>query len=409
MNVNSHQVGVIGSGPAGMTAALEASQTKAQVILLDANPTPGRKLAATGSGRGNITNAKIQASKYFCSSLNFIDTALQQFGQPELIHWLDEKGIFTYATPDGWYYPLSDSAANVAQILHAHLLASGVKVVDQTLITDIEPEADGFRLSTSDPNHSFQVNRLIVACGSPSYPQLGARDNLPQVLKNLGHTIHSILPALAPLLCDVRPTHKLQGVRLDAGVKLLMEGKVIAETLGNIIFTSWGLNGPGVMDLSHLVNRNKKRTLEIELNLIPQYLPLLNSLMEKKAHDSLPVGVLLDSVLPTKLTAWALEHAKLPLDCHINELDKRTIQQLLDGLQHLRLSIKGTKGFKDCQASIGGVAVEEVDAGSMQSKKIPGLFLAGEVLDVSGPCGGYNLQWAFTSGHIAGRSASHGL
>jgi hypothetical protein len=409
MNVNSWQVGVIGAGPAGMTAALEACQTKAQVILLDANPTPGRKLAATGSGRANLTNANMRAAKYTCSSLEFVDQALQQFGQPELIHWLKEKGIFTYSSPDGWCYPLSDSAANVAQIFYAHLIASGAKVITQTLITDITPKEDGFRLSTSDPNQSFYVNRLIVACGSPAYPQLGARDNLPPILEKIGHTIHPIQPSLAPLLCDVHPIHKLQGVRLDAGVKLLMEGEVIGETVGNIIFTNWGLNGPGVMDLSHLVNRNKKRTLEIELNLIPQHLPLLNSLLEKRAHDSLPIGTLLGSVLPTKITAWALERTRLPLDCHINQLDKRTIQQLLDGLQHLRLSVKGTKGFKDCQASIGGVAVEEVDAGSMQSQIIPGLFLAGEVLDVSGPCGGYNLQWAFTSGFIAGKSAGNSL
>ena len=131
--------------------------------------------------------------------------------------------------------------------------------------------------------------------------------------------------------------------------------------------------------------------------------------MKKRARDSLPAGILLGSELPTKLTAWALERVELPLDCHMNQLDQRKIQQLLDALQHLRLLVKGTKGFKDCQASIGGVAVEEMDAFSMQSQKIPGLFLAGEVLDVSGPCGGYNLQWAFTSGYIAGRSAGLNL
>ena len=399
------KIGIIGAGPAGIMAALEACCSGAQVVLMDANPSIGRKLAATGSGRCNLTNTNISPSRYHSASSEFVKQALSQFGHKELLAWLKTHAIFTYATQDGWVYPITDSAANVVDLLNAQVMEAGVELHLQTLITDIQKDNDRFILHTADVQRSFSVDKVIVATGGPAYPQLGARENIYSILKKLGHTILPVLPALAPLETDMRPIHKLQGVRLDAGVTLLADDKKIGQTFGNIIFTSWGLNGPGVMDLSYLVSLHVDSRLELQVDLIHGRADTLHGLLKSKSSSSMSVLVLLESFLPVKGARWAVEGQGLPLDTPMNKLNATEINKLIGSLQNIKVNVKRTKGFRFSQLSTGGVSLHEVDSHNMQSKLIKGLYFAGEVLDVAGPCGGYNLQWAFTSGYIAGQGS----
>jgi predicted Rossmann fold flavoprotein len=204
------------------------------------------------------------------------------------------------------------------------------------------------------------------------------------------------------LLTDAKSFHKLQGVRLDAGVTLLADGREIGNTIGNIIFTSWGLNGPGVMDLSHLVSLHTNEELELRLDFLPNQEPLFQKLLHKQNQGSIPVFILLESFLPSKIAHFILEQCHLPDDKPMNQMLESELKALQRIIHTQKVAVKGVKGFKDCQLSTGGVPLSEIDPNSMQSLKVNGLFFAGEILDVNGPCGGYNLQWAFTSGFVAG-------
>ena len=399
------KIAIIGAGPAGIMAALEARKKQAEILLIDANPSVGRKLAATGSGRCNLTNTHAQPERYFTSAPEQLVKVFSRFGNKDLITWLENLGIFTYASEDGWVYPLSNSAQNVVDILAAHLNEVGIEKHLQTLITDIQLVGKQFHLSTQDPSRSFMADRVIIAAGGPAAPQLGARDNIYAILKKLEQPILPVEPALAPLLTDVKRFHKLQGVRLDAGVTLLADGREIGNTMGNIIFTNWGLNGPGVMDLSHLISQHTNGELELRLDFLPNHEPLFQELLHKKNRSGIPILILLESFLPSKIARFILDQCHLPEDKPMNKVLESEFNLLSETLHNQKVTVKGVKGFKDCQLSTGGVPLSEIDPDSMQSLKVNGLFFAGEILDVNGPCGGYNLQWAFTSGFVAGNHA----
>ena len=396
------KIAIIGAGPAGMMSALEARKKQAEVLLIDANPSAGRKLAATGSGRCNVTNTHAQPESYHTSSPKKLKQIFSKFGNKDLIAWLENLGIFTYATEDGWVYPLSNSAQNVVDILVAYLIEAGIEIHLQTFITDLQLKGNKFKLCTQDSSRSFIAEQVIIATGGPAFPQLGARENIYTILKRLGHTILPVKPALAPVLTDAKSFHKLQGVRLDAGITLLVEGMEIGRSIGNIIFTSWGLNGPGVMDLSYLVSLHVNEALEFRLDFLPNQPERLQELIKKQIQSNIPLFILLESFLPAKVAYFILEQRRIPVEKTIKQMSESEISRVLQALHNQQVPIKGVKGFKECQLSTGGVPLSEIDPDSMQSLKVPGLYLAGEILDVNGPCGGYNLQWAFTSGFVAG-------
>lgn len=395
------KVGIIGAGPAGMAAAIEAARQGAEVLLVDANPNPGRKLSATGSGRCNLSNQHAAANCYRTNHPSQLVKIFKQLQNQELLSWLESLGVLSTMTEDGWIYPLSFSAQNVADILQAHLLALGIELQKQTLITDIQIQNNKFSLLTQEKDRLFAVDRLILATGGPAAPQLGARDNIYPVLRKLRHSVLPVQPALAPLLTDARPFHKLQGVRLDASINLLMNSEVIGHTLGNIIFISWGINGPGVMDLSGLVSQQQSSNLQLSIDFLPEQ----EENFEKAIANfgSLPISAVLKVFFSTKLVNFFLEQCGI--DPHKSGSDVNNAEGALlrKAIHQQSVSVKGNKDFKDCQLSTGGVPLSEIDAANMRSMIVPGMALSGEVLDVAGPCGGYNLHWAFTSGIIAGR------
>jgi len=401
------KLGIIGAGPAGMMAALQASSIGAEVLLFDSNPTPGRKLLVTGSGHCNITNANAAAERYACADPDWMKQVLSRFGHADLRAFLTEIGILTYATSDGWCYPLSDSAQSVVDAFAAALALAGVELQTGTKIKDIQPGRNGFTL-IAEENKTFTVDRLIVASGGKAYPTLGSTGELFPALERLGHHVLPVLPALAPVLTEAGPFHKLLGVRLDVQATL-WDGKTrLGTTDGNLIVTEWGFNGPAVMDLSHLVSKHAGHDLRLELNLLAANEAALRSLIERKRRLAVPLRVVLEAVLPPKVPPVFLKVAGLPVDITLEEISEEKLKSLLHLLTHASVAVKGTRGFEYCQIKTGGVPVTEVDPISMASRIVPGLYLAGEVLDVVGPCGGYNLQFAFSSGAIAGKIAGNG-
>ncbi len=397
-------VAIIGAGPAGMLAGLMAARSGAQVHLFESNATAGRKLLVTGSGRCNLTNAGIAPEKYAGSAKEELNQLFAVFGREELLTLLKEIGVPTFHTEDGWYYPVSESAAAVADALTAALRTAGAAFHLSTRVVGLERLGRGFRLRL-DGGAEFTAPRLVIAAGGAAYPSLGSTGALFPALGELGHTVRPLRPALAPLVAEMRPFQRLQGVRLDARARLLRGKTTLGETYGNLIFTPWGLNGPAVMDLSHLVSAQPAEDLTLSLDLLAGPASAVRELAVTARKSDLPLRVLLQAALAPKTAQFFLDEARLKGDTALRRVPENHLQQLLGRLGDVRFTLRGVRGFEYCQVTAGGVPFEEVNPRTMESRRAAGLYLAGETLDIVGPCGGYNLQFAFSSGAAAGLAA----
>ena len=389
-------------------AALEAARCGARVLLFDTNGMVGRKLLVTGNGRCNISNAQAAPRRYTCADPPFLEVAFAHIGHGETVSRLHELGILTYVTPDGWCYPLSDSAATVAETFAASLELAGVGVHLKTKIADLRVSGGRVTLVSADPSQTYSVDRAIIATGGKAYPALGSKGDFFPVLQRLGHRIAPIYPALAPITADVKQFHKLQGVRLDVGLTLSQEGRILGRSIGNMMFTQFGFSGPAAMHLSHIISTRPAVSLSLSMDLLPHYRGELVEIVSRMRRRPVPLRVVLGSVLPPKIPLVVLPMADISADARMTDLEDSDLDRLLSLLGHLTVQIRGTRGFQFAQLSTGGVLVQEVDPSTMGSRLVPGLHFAGEVMDVVGPCGGYNLQFAFTSGMLAGRGAASG-
>jgi len=401
------QIAIIGAGPAGMSAALQAAWRGADVTLFERNERPGRKLLVTGAGHCNLTNDGVSPERYACADTGWLTRLFTTFGRPELLTMLKEIGVAVYKTSDGWYYPLSNSAQSVADAFNAALRAAGVNLRTSTRVTGISTDHKGIslRLLSAGAENSETFSRVIVAAGGAAYPTLGSRGELFPVLAQLGHGVSPKRPALAPVLADLGALRELQGVRLDVGAAVYDGKQLLGQSAGNMIFTEWGLNGPAVMDVSHIISARPGSRLILSLNLLHFHQAVFDEMRESKRRSTLPVGVFLEAFFPPKVAAVYLKQMRLSEDLPLKDLTTDTLDRLVNDLRDTRLKINGVRGFEYCQVSAGGVPVSEVDPQRMESLRVPGLFLAGETLDVVGPCGGYNLQFAFSSGAAAGIAA----
>jgi predicted Rossmann fold flavoprotein len=399
-------IAVIGAGSSGLTAALQASWQGASVTLFERNPLVGRKLLVTGSGRCNLTNDAVGAGKYTCGDSSWMESMLSLFGVRDLLGILASIGIPVYKTSDGWYYPLSNSAQSVVEAFSAALRLSGVKIFTQTQVTSVKTGANGYLIgSTRDgKQHEAEFERVVISAGGMAYPTLGSRGELFPVLEDLGHSVLPKRPALAPILADLGDLRALQGMRLDVGATLWSGDTPLGYSRGNLIFTEWGLNGPAVMDLSHFVDPSAK--MEISLNLLAFFEEEFDKLLEVKRNSNMPVKIFLGAFYPPKVVVTLLKITGLGGDTSLNQIENNLLKRFVSLLQDIRIPVKGVRGFEYCQVSAGGVPVSEVDPVTMESHIVKGLYLTGETLDVVGPCGGYNLHFAFASGALAGRAAS---
>jgi hypothetical protein len=289
----------------------------------------------------------------------------------------------------------------------AALELAGVEVYARHKIVSIRRAQGKFTLGADCPDgaRTYAVERVVVASGGKAHPALGSRGECFPLLEKLGHTVVPVHPALVPIRADVKRFHKLQGVRMDVGLALFQEDEKLGQTEGNMLFTQFGFSGPAPMDLSHLVSTRAGASLRLTIDLIPRGLEELRQLVARKRAEPVPLRVVLGAVLPVKVPPVFLGLVGLSPDVRLDRVSDRDVEKLLALLTGVSVRVKGTREFKFSQLSTGGVPVMEVDPRSMASRRVPGLYLAGEVLDVVGPCGGYNLQFAFGSGAIAGMAA----
>lgn len=400
--------GIIGAGPAGIFSALMIREQNPEhsVDIYDGNQKIGRKLFATGNGRCNITNMNAGPERYFSQKPGDLSPVFDRFPPAKIREKLDSLGIPTVETEDGWVYPQSYSAANVVQILTDSLSYSGIRVHSGVRVIRIVPSGKKFELGLDGGGKAGPYDRLIVTTGSRAFPQLGANTAILSELFQFGHRDLPFLPALAPVSAKGDIFKALQGVRIDADVAVLRGNEELGHSFGNVIFTDYGFNGPGVMNVSHLIAPNDPEKYMLRMNFIPGGLKKqLDTFFYAHINRDYPYRSIFLSVLPGKLVEYFFRIWKIDWETSCKRIDSRTFRIHLKRLENGLIPIEGTRGFNFAQAAAGGIPLAEIDLRTMQSRKQKGLYFAGEVVDVVGPCGGYNLTWAIASGMMAGEAA----
>ncbi|MBP3633131.1 MAG: NAD(P)/FAD-dependent oxidoreductase [Oscillospiraceae bacterium] len=391
---------VIGGGASGMMAALTAAEDPNNTVtLLERQNRVGRKLLATGNGRCNLSNIHADVSHYHGEDPGFVRFALERFGVDDTLTYFKSLGLLTVTEDSGKVYPFSDQANSVVDVLRFALERHGVQVLCSREVISIGKKARGYTVKTAE--ESFYCDKLIVACGGAAGSKLGGTDFGYRLLASMGHSCTSLSPSLVQLKTDTSFTRSLKGVRADAKLTLKQNGTTLLENRGEVQFTDFGISGPAVFEISRYASDRKDLLLLLDLLQPMQEEELCDFLLQKQSGaPEAPLEDFLTGVLHNRLGRVVLQYLGLELSLPASAADCKKVAHLI---KFFPLTITGTMGLEQAQVTAGGVPTSEFRPDTLESRRNPGLFATGEVLDIDGDCGGYNLQWAWSSGRLAGK------
>lgn len=403
---------VIGGGPAGLMAAATAAGRGARTLLLERMDRPARKLRICGKGRGNIGNTAPldEFLNHFGRNFRFLRPALAHFFTQDTVDLLARLGVPTKVERGGRIFPESDNAQDLVDALIRHARECGAMIRTGCRILEIERNDAGFTLSRG--GQTFTARRVVLATGGASYPATGSTGDGYGLAKSLGHGLTPISPALIPLVTAGDTAGRLQGLSLkNVRAELRVEGRKKGEEMGEMLFTHFGLSGPVILTLSKAAVQavNQGLDTEIVLDLKPALDPArldARLLRDLNGHGKMQVENLLRGLLPPKLIPVCLEQTGLAGDKTAHQVSAEERRRLRVWLKELRFRVTGHRPLREAIITAGGVPLTEVSAKTMESRVCPGLFLAGEVLDMDADTGGFNLQAALSTGHLAGLSAA---
>ncbi|MEM8945259.1 MAG: NAD(P)/FAD-dependent oxidoreductase [Planctomycetota bacterium] len=401
-------IAVLGAGAAGFLAAIRAAERGNDVLLLEKNRKPAVKILMSGGTRCNLTHATDRRGivDAFGKQGRFLHSALALLGPDEIVELFEAEGVATKVEATGKIFPVSNRAVDVADALRRMLERSSARLWLERPATQIERIDAGFLIRT--PAGDLAAKKIVLTTGGQSYPGCGTTGDGYAWAKRFGHKIIPPRPALVPLLADVAWVSALSGVTVpDVAIRLITDEDVHAKPLaarrGSFLFTHFGVSGPAVMDVSRVVTARPDAG---NWRMICDFLPEYNEdyVREEIIASRQTVLATIAQWLPKRLSESLLEQAEIALDCRAPELAKNRRNRLLQTLKRMPIPIRGSQGFKKAEVTAGGVALDEVDSRTMQSKLCPNLYFAGEILDLDGPIGGYNFQAAFSTGWLAGES-----
>lgn len=394
------KVAIIGGGASGLCCAIEAAKGKNQVTVYEAKERVGKKLLATGNGRCNMFNDFATADDY--SSSDFVRRVLERCGVNEVRHFFEQLGLYTRSDECGRAYPLSNQASSVLDALRFECDRLGVRVLCEKTVTQIDKKGKHFLICGE------VYDKVVLCCGSKAAVK---NFNGYEILKGLGHTVIKPMPALTKLTVkDNTFTRQLKGIRHKAVLSLYIGDKKVSEENGEILFSDYGLSGIAIMQLSSLIARHllngKKENIVVSCDFVPDipFSELCDKIKRITCHNSKMKGEnLLTGFMPKKLGEVVLKGAGVPIGNEIGQLSEKNIKAIAAKAKDFPFEIASLRPFEDAQVVCGGALTREFDKLTLQSLKHEGLYACGEILDVDGPCGGYNLLWAFASGIVVGR------
>ncbi len=400
---------VIGGGASGMMASIFASQNEQSVLLIEKNGKLGKKLSVTGNGKCNLTNRFLSVEQYGSTSTE-LKQLLLQYNTECILDFFQMIGICC-KEKNSYYYPMSEQASSVVQLMEAELIHKGVAIHTGERLIELHQLPNGpYTFQVITDHDTYQAKKIILSTGGLAAPCYGAEGIGYEQLRKFGHSVHSLCPALVQLCVKESYVKKISGVRTDAEI-ILSTGKEQYKDVGEIIFTDHGVSGIPVFQISRYISKadpilQKKFTLEIDpLRTITEE-KLYQSLYHIKRHNpDLATEYLFRGICNYKLVYAILTELHIKAESPCRNIDDKELNALVYHFKHIRLSVTGTMGFEYAQVTCGGIPLNEINMKTMESNLVSGLFITGELLDVDGKCGGYNLHFAWASGMAAGYAA----
>jgi predicted Rossmann fold flavoprotein len=404
------KIAIIGGGAAGIMASITAKRLNKNlhIDIFDANKSIGKKILASGNGRCNISNTNITSKNYIGENPDFTSFALKEFDFKAFEKFCKTIGLLLDIKESGKVYPLSNEAKSVTNLLQLSLEDLGVNIFSEHFVKDIDKIEDKFVIKTDEKEYK-EYDKVLISNGLGAAPQLNASEIGLDFASKFGHSYNPTYPSLVGLQTDAIYNSKLQGVKKECNVSLFINGNLEQEIFGDVLFTSYGVSGFAILDISQLaaLNLSQCQDVKIAINFFPklprndlsdQIQSLFKNLPTKKAVD------ILTGMVSNKIAPVLLDICKIDLNTKASDINAKQIKAISYQLNQWKMKVTDTQGFGHAEASGGGVRTAEVDNKTYESKLCKGLYFAGEVLDIVGNRGGFNLQFAWASGYLVGKS-----
>ena len=400
------EIAVIGGGASGLIAAITARKAGKKVTILERKERILKKVIVTGNGRCNLTNARASISNYFGKNILLIENILNNFTPQNVMDFFYELGVICNEEERGKVYPLSGQASSVVDALRFEVEKLGIKIETEFYVRKIEKDGFKFKIFSED-KRKIEASRVILSTGGQSYPELGSNGSGFQLAKDFGHSITKLSPAIVQLKTEKYQVKGLQGIKADTSVTAYGDNKKICTYNGELLFTDYGISGNVVFNISFVMPLYKNVEFEIDFMKKFDYNELYELLRKrKKIMAHLTMENYFNGMINKKLGQFLSKMSGIEkLSKPVKNLNDNEIKKLCTSLKKYRINILETTGFKNAQVTAGGISLDEINTDTLESKIIKGLYFSGEVLDVYGECGGFNLQWAWASGYIAGKNA----
>lgn len=422
MRETDYDLLIIGGGAAGMMAAISARETypNYKIAIIDRTFALGRKILVCGAGRCNITNKNLKSQinkRYYGARTPYIKSIFNQFGYKDIVFFFNELGVELYVerkTDIGKLFPVTNQAKTITTLLLDELKRNEISIILNTECRLISKEKNQFLLDTlnldSRESTTFTSNKLILSAGGKTYPALGSNGSGYSLAESLGHSIIKPVPSALPLESDNPLSKKLQGVRADIEVTSIINGKDIKTRVDEVMFTKYGVSGPAILNISREIsielNRNKNNNIFVNLNFFPgkdrpKVKETLSSRWKRRPTQTLEASLI--GLFANKIAPAIIQEAKLNPEKIGSALSEAEIERLIDTLYSYKIKIHNTRTWNEAEFTAGGVNTKETFATTLESKIVKDLYLCGEILDVDGDVGGFNLSWAWSSGYVAGK------
>ena len=393
-----YDIAVIGGGASGLVCAIRAKQVneKLKICILEALPRIGKKILVTGNGRCNITNLNSDSAIY--NSMEFTRFAMETCSPKRVLVFFESIGLKCVEESQGRVYPMSNNSSSVLDCIRNEIEHLGIEVITDFKVDEITKTKDCFKL-----NNSITAKKIIISTGGKSSSCHGSDGSGYGLLKKAGHRIVEQYPALVQLKTEEK-TKMLKGVRVKAQVRLVCANEVVDESGGEVLFTDYGLSGIAIMDVSRkLYDRKCSCVLDALPNMKRNEISEFINRCKKNNPDN-AVENIISGMLPAKLSQYIIQGLGINPKTPAGQMTGNKLNEIIERIKNLTFKINETTGFGNAQITVGGADVKQFNPKTMESKLVKGLYCAGEILDVDAPCGGYNLQWAWSSGLLAGES-----